>query len=377
MFKKPAVFNPVFFAVALSALIATGAGVYYFWQLRSSQEVSRETAKRQIEEDLAEESRKSLGGTDMAAYKNPEWGFEIRYPRDYEIEKYDFDLVFLSPEVRQCVKDKGNIDDCKNNSPRVGYYFNDMYFNNLSFEQWVAQRKQEGAIPRDSSVEEITVNGIKGYEVGKKGINGLHRDIYFFRGDNLIINFDIPKDAPAKEMETFNRILNTLSYAEQTKEIKGGTEAAAGWQTYRNKEWGFEIQYPADYKTEFYDFNVVFLSPDARKCLDGGGTKEACEFNSPHLGHYYQDYYFNNLTFEQWIDKKRQDNVLPEEAALHNITVGGQKAYEIGMKGPEGKRFLNIFILRENNKLINLNIARESKELKIFDQIVDTIKFID
>ncbi len=320
---------------------------------------------------------KEASMSNWGVYENLKQGFELKYPPEYETESSGTGLIFLSPAARRCVNSRGDADECKAVSPRVDYYFTDVYFNGLAFEDWVAAQKNDGAITPESRVEKIDVNGVTGYEVERSGTKGLERSVYFLRGDGFTINFSIPEEAPPEEIAAFNKILNTLRYTGQPRmgENDDAPSGAAGGQLFRSDEWGIEVTYPNAYTAETAASETVFLSPGARDCLAIGGEKDACTLASPRLGLYHQDEHFDSLAFEQWVTKEKQDGIMPKEATLHAITVAGQPAYEIGMNGMNGKKILNIFILRPDNRLINFRIIRDSKEIDVFDAIIDSVTF--
>jgi len=144
----------------------------------------------------------------------------------------------------------------------------------------------------------------------------------------------------------------------------------AGWQTYRNEEYGFEFKYPAGYLPEKSDKGIFFSS--GVDCKDNSFCAEVEGGMSPSVHCYAAAEILQGLTFENYLSERNA-----KDFPIKKIVANGDYGYEIEETGMAGA-YKSIYFLNGDN-LIEFSVAKEGNErgLAFIDQMISTFKFID
>ncbi len=166
-------------------------------------------------------------------------------------------------------------------------------------------------------------------------------------------------DLAADYLKLYNKIYNKAMEVS----LNIIEDETAGWQTYRNEEYGFEIKYPSEIK--WFEGNFVFIGQlpplekgtnlEARQLGTRVGFLKSCPIKNASL------VVINGINFY------KTDSIVSGDlgSALEQkyCAVRDNKVYE-----------LNIDLGYRFGELPNFNIERESK---IFNQMLSTFRFIE
>ena len=181
-------------------------------------------------------------------YKNEEYGFELKYPEDWYLRRnyHNTDVMFLNT-YKEIVRGGLRPDDYwlspySKRNPKyidnwVGIGIN-VYQKPVDFN-WDSWMKNEFPVVEkyenlDYSNLNSDLNGIKVI----KSIGGISN--IFLDGENEIFNVRFfsafPYDVDDDGLNYFEQVISTFKFIEK--------DQIADWQTYRNEEFGYEVEYP-------------------------------------------------------------------------------------------------------------------------------------
>ena len=166
--------------------------------------------------------------SDWKVYRNEKYGFEVKYPNNYILEKNSEESINFWTEDRyklnsEIILSKG--------ASRLSHNLGIEVAN----EKWSKEKIDENLKNNEVQKEEIYLNNIKIIKFLKKSDEG---NIYLNCIQKNNIYIVIYKNDSTSEKE-FNQILSTFKFIEEDETVN--------WQTYQNEEYGFEINYPENW----------------------------------------------------------------------------------------------------------------------------------
>ncbi|PIV42931.1 MAG: hypothetical protein COS26_01450 [Candidatus Nealsonbacteria bacterium CG02_land_8_20_14_3_00_40_11] len=205
--------------ITITLIIVVLAGGIFAWQYFGApgEKVKNETA-------------------DWQTYRNEEFGFEIKYPKDWIFNPDVMSFNFSSGET---IKGSDGFS-CSLNVALAVKGANAEHINSLPKEQW---QKSDVNIDGKSAIKLVSVDSpIKAYyfleNSGEHSFQIYHSTTRYItnqEGYKVALGFIYDQEC----MDIFNQMLSNFRF------IEGGE--TANWEIYKNEEYGFEMKYPEDF----------------------------------------------------------------------------------------------------------------------------------
>ncbi len=363
--KKLIIFGVI--AVFLVASVVSGAGLYFFVFNKSEPEEVVTEDESQIEEPAQAIEDEIVS---WEVYRNEEYGFEFKYPEDFyaeitnivRIEKISNFSEKSTPYLtltdvlnERAVISNSNIGyDCAGES-EIGLR------NYCKIEKFgeVKGKFSKFYIGEDPSFGISFIFYRKDARISVSGHRGLP-ELYPLDSKERIKKFNEYFDSVARKdpnnpdlihYDTFEKILSTLKFIEPDK--------TAGWKTYRNEEYGFEVKHPEDW----YVLGFKSTTPKVNIPLVIANAKLS-ERDTPGSGEIEVNFYTLNDTWSS-LDDFVNEWGLPENGAErvisdHNELVGNYLA-----EGTEiSEKDVNFY--REETQIAKTSIIKTTLECKVF-----------
>lgn len=156
-------------------------------------------------------------------------------------------------------------------------------------------------------------------------------------------------------------------------------DPTANWKTYENKEHGYEVEYPSDYKLFFDGKTPIIMKPGGEREGTGAFSFYRISFTPLDTSKELRDLVTENIntTKQVWgVDSPEVKSISP----IYEAIVGNLNGLSFDMVCVGYCH--NIFIKKDATKSFQITVRNANKEVKNMyqsevDQILSTFKFID
>jgi hypothetical protein len=305
---------------------------------------------------------------DWKTYRNEEIGIEFQYPKIYdEDEKYKICRVEASKDF---ISVAGRI------------WINIIDSGGLSLEEYVNKKiKEPGLLVEDKTVTNDIISlsyrlpGSMAYGTATYRKNPFRNESKIFQ--IVLEHSDSSCDFDGISIfDVLNNLYSTFKFIEKNE--------TTDWQTYTNKEYGFEIKYPKEWKQSNEEGAITFNSPENEKYLQD--LISGKEYREWYVKDIIISYYNSVSEFPENKDNNLGAKTLKEfvekDPMIHlldQINFAGEEAYEVIWEG--GYEFTQYSILAEKDNHLYLimfgNRGNKSALTETDNKILSTFKFID
>jgi len=195
-----------------------GKRMHDFKPLENGKEICQE-----IKERYQELKETVIDASDWQTYRNEEFGFEVKYPKDFlaETKKLSVLQIFKNTKIESLYKVEF-IDSEKSNNISIEVCNNG---NNYSLDQWLKKYKETNPVGAGLSFgmspdkeKEIIIDDVKGLKGDFGCCMTYQHSVFLKNGDRIYqigggyLNF---KDRLYPNEEIFNQILSTFKFIEK------------------------------------------------------------------------------------------------------------------------------------------------------------------
>jgi len=323
--------------VIVLALAAIGAGAYYWWQSLGGSSQQACTMEAKLCPDGSSVGRTGPNcefaecpedvSVGWQTYKNEQYGFEFKYPKEWELKENNQIISFTAPAN---LIGKGN--QLASIKPEIVINRDKGSYRNLEdfLSKWEYNDSDLSALWNISNIAYKEINGSRffyyEYYHQVKGFVFLTiKD-----GDLVQIKFIDETGQNGNFLSAYGDFVKLISTFKFIEPID-----TSNWQTYRNEECGFEFKYPADWKLEVegsrfsYD-NKMLLSVSVNN--ENKSFLVIIEENQPwQIGQgQEQKVQINNSEESAYIFPKGwecYENVCPEDPSFFTIPIKRDKLW--------------------------------------------------
>ena len=199
-----------------------------------------------VEDDVVDDNVSEIDISDWKTYRNEEFGYEIKYPEDWNISVGKHEPRWHETVLGRVVI-SGGIEDPFYAPLSITIRSNG---EKLSIEEWYRKNYPKGDSSRLQEVKFDKTNGMRVLSLWDNGLDG-----FYFSDEDKIYSVsivDLQENAENQIMMN-EKLLSTFKFIELADDI-------SDWKTYRNEEFGYEIKYPEIYLVE--DKSEIFIGDD-------------------------------------------------------------------------------------------------------------------
>ena len=300
--------------------------------------------------------------SDWKVYRNEKYGFEMKYPNNYIIEKNSEERINFWTEDRYKLNSEIML------SKGASGLSHDFQIS-IANEKWSKGIIDENLKNNEVQKEEIYSNNIKIIGFLKKSDEG---DLYLNCIQKNNIYIIIYKNDNSTSEKEFDQILSTFKFTEE--------DETADWKVYRNEEFGFEMRYPEKWIIEdmshdkYPTHSVCFISKEREKSKLFGERVCYCDIQihlSSSLEYLPRNQY--KLPLKEWLEQDGIQKFKGEETKISGVM--GYVAETISCDSDLPEK--NIFLEFEGKQYHIVQNFDNRFSVDENNQILSTFKFIE
>lgn len=283
--------------------------------------------------------------SDWKTYENKEYGFEFKYPSNYQIK---------------IIGDGINLQ--KNNTRALLYISKFDNPNSLEINQWFENQPKQDiqAIKDTHTMTKIVVGGHVGLKFIKKQSEIGYKDFIIIIGNGTSVyylNFGPLED----EVNISNQILSTFKF---TNTISDPT---LGWKNFGSMSYDISFKYPQDWSVETENMTIFLKSPKTITALSNKNNTwtRVGDLIISSLTQKTLPNNQNNLPLSSWITSNYNAN------PIHSITLAGMNGFKVTSCGDS---CLEEIYLEDENVIYKIDSGNSDHFTAELNQILSTLK---
>lgn len=342
-------FSPILAVVIVGLVLVAAVGLVVYLQTSEPAQPEQATGIPSQNQDMT---------AGWQTYTNTEYGFEFKYPKEWTLESPNSETINLYRYIE---------------NPDERQYDGMVYLR--VFDPYISANEPAGDRPNIVSLEERKINNIT-----------FSREIISF-GTGTNLSYRTVQDDFGIQVDVYSYVNGSTGTGDEFDDLldqiistfKFIDSQTAGWQTYKDEEYGFEFKYKPTYNIEVnYDH---ITGPDdvlGQSDIVFGDFLEFPRGSASMSKLYYQ------LTIKKGIsslDALKSFYVkFPLASPLTNLTLAGQEA--VGMRFYQevgaGRHVYAVGTIRNNTAyILSIWKSDETASEDEFNKILSTFKFIE